>query len=49
MASWIEPPLDIEDMRRRCSAHNRWMTDHPEMVKFAESWADHSVEDLPSG
>jgi hypothetical protein len=29
MNSWIEGLLDVEDMRRRCAAHDRWMATHP--------------------
>ncbi|MFZ0833406.1 MAG: hypothetical protein WAM92_10020 [Mycobacterium sp.] len=46
MNSWIEGLLDIEDMRRRCAAHEKWMTDHPEAVSFSESWADRNLEEL---
>ena len=28
MNSWIEGLLDVEDMRRRCAAHDRWMATH---------------------
>lgn len=41
-----EAGLDAEDMRQRCVTHNRWMTDHPEVVEFAEDWADRNLEDL---
>jgi hypothetical protein len=40
MNSWIEGVLDVEDMRRRCKAHGRWLADHPDAVAFAEAWAD---------
>jgi len=46
MNSWIEGLLDIEDMRRRCVAHEKWMTDHPEAVSFTESWADRNLDEL---
>ncbi|HZI96369.1 MAG TPA: hypothetical protein VFD41_02470 [Actinomycetales bacterium] len=46
MNSWIESLLDVEDMRRRCAAHDRWMSAHPEAVTFAEAWADRSLDDM---
>jgi hypothetical protein len=46
MNSWIEGLLDVEDMRRRCLAHDRWMAAHPEVVAFAEVWADHNLDAL---
>lgn len=38
MNAWIEGVLDVEDMRRRCAAHDQWLTDHPQAVSFAEPW-----------
>ncbi len=46
MNSWIEGLLDVEDMRRRCAAHDRWMATHPEAVAFAEAWADRNLDEL---
>jgi hypothetical protein len=46
MNSWIEGLLDVEDMRRRCAAHDRWMEAHPEAVSFAEAWADRNLDEL---
>ncbi|MGH3612647.1 MAG: hypothetical protein ACRDRK_08630 [Pseudonocardia sp.] len=46
MNAWIEGLLDIEDMRRRCAAHNRWMASHPDAVAYAEAWADRNLEEL---
>jgi hypothetical protein len=46
MNSWIESLLDVEDMRRRCAAHGRFMTSHPDAVAFAEAWADRNLEEL---
>lgn len=46
MNSWIEGLLDVEDMRRRCAAHDRWMATHPEAVGFAEAWADRNLVEL---
>lgn len=45
MNSWIEGLLDVEDMRRRCVAHDRFMASHPDAVAVAEAWADHNLED----
>jgi hypothetical protein len=47
MNAWIESLVDIEDMRRRCAAHGQWMADNPEIVAFAEAWADENLESLP--
>lgn len=46
MNTWIEGLLDIEDMRRRCAAHDRWLSANPEAVAFAEGWADRNLEEL---
>jgi hypothetical protein len=46
MNSWIESLLDIEDMRRRCDAHNRWMQENPDAVAFSEAWADRNLDEL---
>lgn len=46
MNVWIERVLDAEDMRRRCAAHDRWMSGHPEAVTFAEEWADRAAGEL---
>jgi hypothetical protein len=46
MNTWIESLLDVEDMRRRCAAHDRWLSANPAAVAFADSWADRSLEDL---
>jgi hypothetical protein len=35
MSSWIESLLDVEDMRRRCVAHAKWMAEDPEGVVAA--------------
>lgn len=40
MNSWIESLLDVEDMRRRCAAHDKWMGGHPDAGAFSEAWAD---------
>lgn len=46
MNSWIGGLLDVEDLRRRCGDHGRWMSAHPEAVAFAEAWADHNLDEL---
>ena len=46
MNTWIEGLLDIEDMRRRCAAHDRWLSAHPDAVAFADSWADRNLDEL---
>ncbi|MDN5916037.1 MAG: hypothetical protein L0I76_13175 [Pseudonocardia sp.] len=48
MNSWIEGLLDAEDMRRRCSAHDRYLADRPEAVTFTEAWADRNLDELSS-
>ena len=44
--SWIENLLDIEDMRRRCAAHDQWMRSHPDATAFSEAWADRNLDEL---
>ena len=46
MNSWIENLLDIEDMRRRCAAHDQWMRAHPHATAFSEAWADRNLDEL---
>lgn len=46
MNSWIEGLLDVEDMRRRCAAHDQWMVIHPEAGGFATAWADRNLDEL---
>lgn len=46
MNSWIEAVLDLEDMRRRCEAHDRWVQGHPEAASFSETWADRNLNEL---
>lgn len=46
MNAWIESLLNVEDMRRRCAAHEQFLTDHPEAVTFAQAWADRNVDEL---
>ena len=46
MNSWIENLLDVEDMRRRCAAHDQWMRAHPATAAFSEAWADRNLDEL---
>jgi hypothetical protein len=46
MNAWIESILDAEDMRRRCAAHEQWMSSNPDAVAFAEAWADQNLDEL---
>jgi hypothetical protein len=46
MNSWIEGLVDIEDMRRRCAAHDQWLQAQPEAAAFSEAWADRNLDDL---
>lgn len=46
MNSWIEALLDLEDMRRRCAAHEQWIAARPDAVATAESWADRNHAQL---
>jgi hypothetical protein len=46
MNSWIEGLLDVEDMRRRCAAHDQWMSTHPDAVAFTETWVDGNLDEL---
>lgn len=36
----------IADMRHRCAAHAQWISDHAEVVSFAERWADRNLSEL---
>jgi hypothetical protein len=44
--SRIEKLLDIEDMRRRCAAHDQWMRANPDSTAFNEAWADRNLDEL---
>lgn len=39
--------LDAEDMRRRCDAHERFLTRRPDVAAFSADWADNNLTDLP--
>lgn len=49
MNARIEPLLDVDDMYRRCAAHDQWTSQHPEAVAFADAWADQNLEELTRG
>lgn len=38
--------IDLKDLKRRCTAHDRWMVVNPEAVAFSEVWADRNYDDL---
>lgn len=44
--SWIGGLFEVEDIRRRCADHDRWMSAHPDAVAFAEAWADRNLAEL---
>lgn len=46
MNSWVEHLLDMEDMRRRCQAHDQWLQEHPDVAAFSEAWADRNLNEL---
>lgn len=46
MNSWVEHLLDMEDMRRRCQAHDQWLQEHPDVAAFSEAWADRNLDEL---
>ncbi len=46
MNAWIEAVLDAEDMRRRCADHHQFLANNPNVVAFAEDWADRNLDDL---
>jgi hypothetical protein len=49
MNAWIEGLLDIEDMHRRCAAHDAFLTRNPENARLAEAWADGNLDELAGG
>lgn len=46
MNAWVEALLDAEDLRRRCRDHDRYLSERPEAVAFAEAWADQNLQEL---
>ena len=45
MNSPIEGLLDVEDLRRRCAAHDRFLASRADDVAFAEAWADRNLQE----
>jgi hypothetical protein len=39
--------VDVEDMRRRCNAHHRWLQENPDAVTFGQAWADQNLDEAP--
>lgn len=35
-----------QDMRRRCAAHEVWMSEHPAAAAFHRQWADANLDQL---
>lgn len=46
MNSWIDSALNVEDVRRRCDAHNQWMQANPNAIAVSEAWADRNLGEL---
>ena len=46
MNTWLEQLIAAEDMRRRCAAHEAWMSAHPQAVAFHRQWADANLDQL---
>ncbi|MGV9801602.1 hypothetical protein ACWDTP_26500 [Mycobacterium sp. NPDC003449] len=46
MNAWLEHLVEAEDMRRRCTAHERYMAEHPEMVEYSKNSADRNLKRL---
>ena len=46
MNAWIEGVLATEDMRRRCAAHDRYLSEQPGMATFSQAWADRNLAEL---
>jgi hypothetical protein len=38
--------LDVEDLRRRCNAHDQWLRERPGAVAISEAWADDNLDHL---
>ena len=47
MNAWSDEVIDAEDMHRRCAAHRRFLANSPDIVAFAQDWADRNLDDLP--
>jgi hypothetical protein len=46
MSAWSEEVIDAEDMHRRCAAHHEFVANNPDVMAFAEDWADRNLDDL---
>jgi hypothetical protein len=46
MNAWSENVSDADDMHRRCAAHHEFLANSPDVVAFAEDWADRNLDDL---
>jgi hypothetical protein len=38
--------VDLEDLKRRCAAHDQWMAVNPQAVAFSEAWAAGNYDEL---
>jgi hypothetical protein len=38
--------VDLEDLKRRCAAHDQWMAVNPQTVAFSEEWAAGNCDEL---
>lgn len=46
MNAWSEEVIDAEDLHRRCGAHHEFLANSPDVVAFAENWADRNLDEL---
>jgi hypothetical protein len=46
MNAWSEEVIDAEDMHRRCAAHHGFLANSPDVVAFAQDWADRNLDAL---
>lgn len=46
MNAWSEEAIDVDDMHRRCAAHQDFLANNPDVVAFAQDWADRNLDDL---
>lgn len=46
MSAWSKEVIDAGDMHRRCAAHDEFLANSPDVVAFAEGWADRNLDDL---
>ena len=38
--------VDVEELKRRCAAHDQWMATHPPAVAASETWAARNCDEL---